>query len=323
MMFISFCVIFASLMKDSYSLEIILLAHNRTKATLGCLESLKNAFYPPPKGEISLEIHVDLCGGGERERLLMSLSLFNWPHGEKRLIMNGEHLGLQRQWLSIHARDLTLIVEDDLIFSPFYHYIIEKTKRLLSEENVFGMALQRPQWQQGINERGKWRRLDRLTSTHPPVFRFPGPATWGFVVLPEKWNRFRRWAAEFLLDPGRQYTKGAISSKWKDERGEDALISPLMFEFLLRFNMDLVYFWTGNHTSIVTSTMERNNKGYYRDRLLDDVETVNDLIARRSATRMPRFTLCMDRIDHVEARGTGEASISCHYREGLYPDSVS
>ena len=284
-----------------FSLDIYILAFNRTDSLLQCLASLRNAVYPP-NPNIRLTVQVDRRPDGTiNETLIRALNESpQWPHGpEIRIKVQANHVGLQQQWLSVKARNYTLIMEDDVIISPAYFCILQAAIRRDSNA-LLGVTLQRPQWQQGQNEHGRWRRLNLISPSHPAAFTFMGPATWGVLVYPKQWNRFLRWARLFMANPKRQYTSGAITTKWMNERGKDKLITPLMFEFMKTHDLAFINFWIGNDTALAVSrSLETNSwlTRYYQDELLGVsrkiVEIVNML---QSDQPLPRYSGCLDRI---------------------------
>lgn len=296
--------------------EIVLLAFDRPLSTLRALNSLQSAHYPP-EVNLPLQVRIDRAANGSvNARLWELVGSFVWRHGTKTVLINPEHLGLQGQWLNVFpvAKQPVLVVEDDLEFSPFYYYMLSAAApTVMLKANILGLALQRPQWQLGRNEHGRWRRLDRLPVEHAPLFSFPGPATWGLLVNPIAWNAFVAFARNFLCAPSRDYRQGAITTKWVAERGETSLISPLMFEYIMMRGegMDggIVYFWPGNGTCLATarSTWSDDAKPadrwYAADRLLaDEAEAATLIQLIRAHRTLPRFNVCMDQIEIVHIR---------------------
>lgn len=294
--------------------EIVLLAFDRPLSTLRTLNSLQAAYYPPGVSlplQICIDRHVN---GSVNERVWKLAGSFVWRYGTKTVLIHAEHLGLQGQWLNIFpvAKRPVLVVEDDLEFSPFYYYMLSAAApSMLFRPNILGLALQRPQWQQGRNERGRWRRLDRLPAEHVPLFSFPGPATWGLLVNPAAWNDFVAFSRSFLRAPSRDYHQGAITTKWVTERGETNLISPLMFEYMMREGMNggVVYFWPGNGTCLAAARSTWSDDGrpagrwYAADRLLvDEAEAAALIRLIRARRTLPCFNVCMDRIEVAHIR---------------------
>lgn len=283
------------------ALDVYILAFNRTESTLQCLGSLSEAYYPPGS-RIKVTVQVDrLPDGTVNEKLIRAIRGYEWPHGPRiQVKLHRKHVGLREQWLSVRARDYTLILEDDLVVSRYYYAVLQAAIARDSRE-LLGASLQRPQWQQGQNERGRWRRLDLIPDHHPAVFTFMAPATWGLLVYPRQWNAFVHWAQRFLANSQRRYTGGAITTKWMRERGEDRLITPVMFEYLKEHDSGIVHFWAGNRTALAASRpLEPNNvhmMKYYPDVLLDASPKVVDIVEMLWSTRpLPRFSACLDPI---------------------------
>ena len=281
------------------ALKIVLLAFDRPSSTIRCLNSLRAAFYP---SEIQIPLHIRIdrhLDGSENKQLLYAVHAYEWPFGEKTILVHEKHVGLREQWLSVPVNDVTLILEDDIVVSPFYYHILLAMLRGNSKKDQFGIALQKPQWQMGMNEHGRWRRLDAITKLSP-LFTFPAPATWGFVTFPNVWQRFVRWGRDFTRD-GR-YTEGALTSKWVQERGESSLISPLIFEYLLEWDLGITYFWLGNSTVLATARPplegSKSMGRHYRDSLLEDANAALQVISNvQSESNTAKFSVCMDRIE--------------------------
>lgn len=293
-----------SLLSDrpkSLVLKIVLLAFDRPQSTIRCLNSLRAAFYPPG---IRMPLHIRIDrhpDGTENRQLRYAVHAYEWPFGKKTILVHEKHVGLREQWLSVPVDDVTLILEDDIVVSPFYyHILLAMLKGSLDEVRLFGIALQKPQWQMGMNEHGKWRRLDAIAKL-PLLFTFPAPATWGFVTFPNVWQRFVRWGRDFMKD-GR-YTKGALTTKWIRERRESSLISPLIFEYLLEWDLSIAYLWLGNSTVLTTARSPLEGlKGsigqHYGDSLLEDANAALQIVSDlQSGLNTARFSICMDRIE--------------------------
>ena len=129
-----------------------------------------------------------------------------------RVVCHQKHLGILGQWANawpIHKSQprchAALILEDDVVlsravasFAVLAHFIDDK---LILPDDVYGLALQRPQWQLGVSETGRWRRLDLplgplIQKTIVSLFTYPAFGTWGQIIFANHWRNFLCW----LLD---------------------------------------------------------------------------------------------------------------------------
>jgi hypothetical protein len=313
-------------------LSIYLLVHERPRSTHFCLETLASVrshstIYPNRK--IDLHVHIDpLSNGTVHAGVASVVNKFNWPHGEKVISAHPRQVGIAQQWLNIRPSEVAFVVEDDVRVTPHYYEVIEGID--WSDTELFAASLQRPQWQQGINEKGKWRRLDRMAADHPAVFKFKAPGTWGLVIHPARWEQFTRWVQ---MGNPTSYTEGAITTKWLRERGQQQLISPLMFEFIMEHELFIQYYWLGNPNYVLaTSQLEgveghgSNVSAYAGEMVVQDFACLSKVLAAQMMPRIPSFTACMDLVS-FDARGAAQAvsidgkrSIACQFVSNRYPD---
>lgn len=323
--------VIALLVRLTVTISVVVLAYERPTELHSCLRALRWAHYPVGTS-ISLEIRIDRSHiGMVNDDVLCIAKSFKWPFGKKVITIHPEHVGLQQQWLTIIALDYTLVVEDDIILSPLYYFAIKAALQNV-RPHTFGISLQRPQWQMGRNEHGRWRRLD-LLHTLPSMFLFQGPSTWGFLLIPLRWGHFRRWAKIKMTREKRGWADGSITTKWIIERGEECLISPLMFEYMLEMGLYNQYFWPGNGTVLASARIAGRPITAYHDYILEDPEFIDNIqiLERRS---IHSFNPCFD-LDQRDKRGPPlivsnnlttsiiMRTIQCHYKAGLYPDDYN
>ncbi len=121
---------------------IVVTAYNRPYALQRLLSSLREASYPP---QVRLVIAID--AGGENTAVVRQLAAaFEWPHGEKRLILHQENQGLigsvffggglSQEYGAI------ILLEDDLVVSPvFYHYASQALDFYTDDPRIAGISL--------------------------------------------------------------------------------------------------------------------------------------------------------------------------------------
>lgn len=171
---------------DLIDVPIVVVAFNKQKPLSRLLSSLHRAHYTVP---VKLIISID--GGGSAE-VQQVAEEFEWVHGEKEVIVHLENKGLRNHILYCGGLSQkyqgVLLLEDDLLVSPwFYQYALEVVPPFESEENVCGIALYSP----GYNETSymPFRPLSDGTD----CYFMQLPCSWGQIWLKAQWKEFASW----------------------------------------------------------------------------------------------------------------------------------
>lgn len=167
---------------------IVVASYNRPVALDRLLRSIGKADYLG-YGDIPLVISID--GGGDPQCVTIAQQ-FNWQHGEKRIIVHPQNIGLKQHILS--CGDLTqqygaiIMLEEDVYVSPyFYDYSVQTTSYYQAEEKVAGVSL-------------FFFKNNELTdlpfwpmANGADVFFAQVPSSWGQTWTDRQWHRFRLW----------------------------------------------------------------------------------------------------------------------------------
>ena len=172
--------------KDVYA--IVSVGYNRLESQKRLLESLKNADYTG-YANVPLVISID-CSGDEL--LYEYVHKFEWPHGDKHVIIRKERLGLKKHILvcgdlTQHFKGIVLF-EDDLYVSKwFYHYIIQMDEVYGNCDKIASIGLY-------SNEMNGfcWLPFDRLKNG-ADVYAIQSVCTWGEAWNERMWSEFRNW----------------------------------------------------------------------------------------------------------------------------------
>ena len=170
------------------SIPIVVAVYNRPDCLQRLLVSLDRAHYPD---HVEVPLILSLEGGADEacERLAED---FEWRVGPKRIIRQQNHLGLRQHIMACAAQSkasgAALILEDDLILSPyFYQFARETTLRYQTERKVASIGL----YSYRINE-----------FCHYPFEPIPDqwdaffmqvPCSWGQVFLGHAWQDFENF----------------------------------------------------------------------------------------------------------------------------------
>lgn len=170
----------------SIDVPIVVVAFNKDKPLSRLLSSLHRAHYTIP---VKLIISID--GGGSAEVHKVAKE-FEWVHGEKEVIVHQENKGLRSHILYCGGLSEqyqgVLLLEDDLFVSPwFYQYALEVVPRFEFEEEVCGIALYSP----GYNETS-YLPFQPLSDGTDCYF-MQLPCSWGQIWLKDQWRGFAKW----------------------------------------------------------------------------------------------------------------------------------
>lgn len=175
--------------KELYA--IVSVGYNRLISQRRMLESAKRADYSNYKN-VPLVISID-CSGDEE--LYDFARNFEWPHGDKYVIIREKRMGLKEHILA--CGDLTkhfkgvILLEDDLYVSKdFYNYTMQMEAAYGDSERVASISL----YSNEVNGYC-WLPLVRLKN-ESDVFADQAVSTWGEAWNTRMWNEFREWLAK-------------------------------------------------------------------------------------------------------------------------------
>ena len=172
--------------KERYA--IVSVGYNRLKSQKRLLESLLRADYTG-YDNVPLVISIDSSGD---EALYNYARTFEWPFGDKHVIIHDKRKGLKEHIL--YCGDLTryfkgiILLEDDLyVAKDFYHYTVQMDKAYGDCEKVASIALY-------SNEMNGfcWLPLLRLHG-EADVFADQSICSWGEFWNTRMWGEFREW----------------------------------------------------------------------------------------------------------------------------------
>ncbi|MDO8947593.1 MAG: hypothetical protein Q7U88_10595 [Desulfocapsaceae bacterium] len=168
------------------NIPVVVAAFNRGSALKRLLSSLLTAHYVDI---VKLIISID--GGGSSE-VIQVAEQFEWPYGEKEIVLHSENLGLRKHVLFCGGLtklyDGIILLEDDLFVSPsFYHYAINATEYYKDCSNLSGIAL----YSLRYNESASLPFYPLNDGSD--VFFMQLPCSWGQLWLKKHWLEFEDW----------------------------------------------------------------------------------------------------------------------------------
>jgi hypothetical protein len=167
---------------------IVVNAYQRPSALERLLASLRGADYPDG-ARIPLVISID--GGGDPEVRTLA-DRFEWPFGDKRVIVADQNLGVVQHFFVCGdlSREYGSIIylEDDLLVSPvFYHFAAQALPFYGPDSRVGGVSLY-ALWFNGYTQQPFVPLEDGSD-----VFFLQVPYTQGLAVTRAQWERFVAW----------------------------------------------------------------------------------------------------------------------------------
>lgn len=168
------------------NIPIVVSAFNREIALERLLSSLSVAKY-----SVSVKLIISIDGGGSTNVIKIA-SQFEWPHGEKELIVHEGRLGLRKHILFCGSLtkqyDGIILFEDDLYAAPyFYDYIQQTQPKYSCDPSIAGVALYSHQF----NETA-YLPFTPMSDGYD-VFFMQLACSWGQCWMKSQWGEFEQW----------------------------------------------------------------------------------------------------------------------------------
>ena len=175
---------------SKYTIALLIVAYKEMYRLQRLLDSVSDACYDG--NDVDLIISIDKSESTDVKQLAEA---FSWKYGDKIIRTFEERQGLRKHILScgdyLEKYDALFILEDDLIVSPqFYRYGMECIERYYEEEQVAGISLYSPQWNQNANF-----PFDVQKSGYD-VYFLQCAQSWGQIWLKKQWKEFKDWYCE-------------------------------------------------------------------------------------------------------------------------------
>jgi Sulfotransferase domain len=172
-------------------IPIVVIGHRRPASLKRLFASLHRAILPR---DVPLVISIDGGRGRDHDEVLKVVHDFQWPHGDKQILLQERNLGLREHVLRCgdlsQMHDGVLVLEDDLLVSPhFYSYGVEASRFYQGDDSIAGISL----YSHRYNETAAAPFIPILDRSD--VFFMQVAASWGQIWLDSQWREFREWLA--------------------------------------------------------------------------------------------------------------------------------
>lgn len=166
---------------------IVVIAFNRAHSLNRLLQSIEQSVYSA--NDIALIISIDKS---ETPEIYELADAFNWQYGVKTVLKHASHLGLKEHVLRCgdltEEHDSVIILEDDLIVSPyFYEFASEAERFYLNDESVAGISLYNYQVAESCFY--PFQAMDDGSD----VYFIQVASSWGQLFTKNQWRKFRTW----------------------------------------------------------------------------------------------------------------------------------
>lgn len=175
-----------------YNYAIVLIGYNRINGLNRLYESIKKADYGDDN--VTLIISLDYSGN---QNIIDLVESFEWNHGEKRIILHQEKLGLKNHILKcgelLNEFDAIALFEDDILVSTnFYQFMKQSVPFYYDNKQVAGISLYSHQW----NVNANLPFTPALSSYDIYFLQFA--QSWGQIWLKNQWFEFIDWYKQNL-----------------------------------------------------------------------------------------------------------------------------
>lgn len=182
------------------SIAIVVIAYNRVHSLSRLLLSLKAANYYGH--DVPLIISIDYS---ENKEVSQYANSFQWPYGEKKIILHPKRLGLRKHVISCgnltKDYDAVIALEDDIFVSKdFFKYAKQAVEKYDSCDEIAGISLYTHLWNVGAD-----RPFIPQNNGFDAYF-LQYAQSWGQVWTKRMWSQFYSW----YLECGDEWNKDVI-----------------------------------------------------------------------------------------------------------------
>lgn len=197
-------------MKNNYNPIIIVVGFNRVHSLQRILKSLVKGFYP---SNTRLVISID--NNGQNQNVAVLANDFIWAYGEKEVIHHPEHLGLRKHIIKcgdmIYDHGSAIILEDDLVVSPyFYKYAVNALNYYSNHNEIGGISLYNLPYTEALKQ-----PFIPLKDDSDVYFK-QVPSSLGQAWTIDQWDAFKKW---YSTDPDIKSLRGLpprVRANWPE-----------------------------------------------------------------------------------------------------------
>lgn len=190
---------------------IVVIAYNRESSLKRLLKSLNNAEYCDDN--VNLIISIDKS---DNTKVPMVANAFDWKHGEKRVVIRDEKMGLKKHVLACgdYSAEFEgiIVLEDDLYVSKdFYLYACKALEFTSQNDKIAGISLYNHQL--NVHAREPFEAIDDGYDNYYMQFA----QSWGQAYTKAQWEGFKNWLKYNESKPVEADNVPVNVSSWSDK----------------------------------------------------------------------------------------------------------
>ena len=154
------------------------------------------------------------------ENTLMAARSFRWRHGQVRVHVHSQHVGIYGQWMATWrprnatTTEMALLLEDDLTISRYTYRWLRAARRFYADrQDLAGFTLQ----SEGLIVATTGGSFTPPPATTGAAYLYALIGSWGFAPRPDVWIGFQDWYASIMASDRprlRPIVPGLVMSSW-------------------------------------------------------------------------------------------------------------
>lgn len=180
--------------QDDVELRVIVLIQCRPTSLWKLLRSLDRLELDGDRAALEIWIDRDSRSDEVETRTLAAARSFRWTRGPTRVHVQRQHVGIYSQWIDswrpqIESPEIGLIIEDDIIVSPFaYRWLKAVHRKYAARPDYVGATLSSDQMSTLSTSIGTGVLAAPKNDT---VLMYKGLGMWGLSPKNEHWRHFQ------------------------------------------------------------------------------------------------------------------------------------
>ena len=250
---------------------IIAVGYNRPKSLHRLIASVISAEY----GSEDIDLIISIDKSSNQDQVVEAIKDTNWKHGDFKLIQREARMGLRKHILAcgdmVEQYDAIVVLEDDLVLSPFFFdYVKETVSKYLDDNKIGGISLYKHETHPGVHR----PFVPDCNGFDAYLMQFA--QSWGQCWTKAMWLGFKKWYKENEnADLGRDSTLPAYITSWNAQS---------WLKYFMRYLVETDKYFVYPYVSLSTNA---SDVGEHNTNANNDYQV--PLLAGRKHYRLPDF----------------------------------
>lgn len=250
---------------------IIAVGYNRPDSLHRLIESIVSAEY----GSEEIDLIISIDKSSNQDQVVEAVNSTSWRHGEFKLIQHEARMGLRNHILScgdmVEQYDAIVVLEDDLVVSPFFFdYVKETVSKYSENNNIGGISLYKHETHPGAHR----PFIPDYNGFDAYMMQFA--QSWGQCWTKSMWLGFKKWYTENEnADLGRDSALPAYIASWNTQS---------WLKYFMRYLVETNKYFVYPYVSLSTNA---SDVGEHNTNANNDYQV--PLLAGRKSYRLPAF----------------------------------